>query len=95
MLSIYRNKEAKDPTGKFKATHLPVLMRREDGVNPFRFNPKISKEELPKRWFVRAKFKFIGSRNCWGWVEDLEAPTEDIPKYKKPVKAMSESDVKS
>jgi hypothetical protein len=94
VISVYRNRNATDPKEKFKASHLPVLMRREDEVNPFRFNPKIPKEQLPKRWFIQARFKFIPSRNCWGWVEDLEAPTEQIPRYHKPVKAV-QSDQKS
>jgi hypothetical protein len=88
VISIYRNRGVTDPKGKFKATHLPVMMRREDGVNPFRFNPKVPKEELPKRYFIQAIFKFIPSRNCFGWVEDIEPPTEKIPKYEKPVKAI-------
>jgi hypothetical protein len=89
VISVYRNRNAIDPKEKFKAAHLPVLMRRDDGVNPFRFNPKIPFEELPKRWFIQALFKFIPRRNCWGWVEDLEAPTEQIPRYQKPVKAIA------
>jgi hypothetical protein len=87
VISVYRNRDALDPKEKFKASHLPVLMRREDGVNPFRFNPKISKDQLPPRWFIQGNFKFIPNRNCWGWVEDLDAPTEQIPRYQKPVKA--------
>lgn len=86
VISIYRNSNATDPQGKFKASHLPVLMRRNDDPRPFKFNPKISKEQLPKRWFIQAVFKFIPSRNCWGWVEDLELPTERIPRYRKPIK---------
>jgi hypothetical protein len=89
VISIYRNRNAIDPKEKFKAAHLPVLMRRDDGVNPFRFNPKIPKDQLPKRWFLQALFKFIPNRNCWGWVEDLEEPTEQIPRYQKPVKAIA------
>ncbi|WP_324126939.1 hypothetical protein [Cyanobacterium sp. uoEpiScrs1] len=86
VLSIYRNSNATDPQGKFKASHLPVLMRRNDDSRPFKFNPKIPKEQLPKRWFIQAIFKFIPSRNCWGWIEDLELPTERIPRYRKPLK---------
>ncbi len=86
VISIYRNSNATDPQGKFKASHLPVLMRRNDDSRPFKFNPKIPKEQLPKRWFIQAMFKFIPSRNCWGWVEDLELPTEKIPRYRKPIK---------
>jgi hypothetical protein len=88
VISVYRNRNAIDPSEKFKAAHLPVLMRRDDGVNPFRFNPKIPSDQLPKRWFIQALFKFIPLRNCWGWVEDLEEPTEQIPRYQKPVKAI-------
>ncbi|MGP0129370.1 MAG: helix-turn-helix transcriptional regulator [cyanobacterium endosymbiont of Rhopalodia musculus] len=86
VISIYRNSNAMDPQGKFKASHLPALMRRNDDPRPFKFNPKIPKEQLPKRWFIQAIFKFIPSRNCWGWVEDLELPTERIPRYRKPIK---------
>ena len=90
VISVYRNYNANDPKGKFKAAHLPVLMRREDEAKPFRFNPKISRDELPPRWFIQGRFKFIASRNCWGWDTDLEPPTTKIPRYKKPVKAVPE-----
>jgi hypothetical protein len=49
----------------------------------------VPKEELPKRYFISAIFKFIPSRNCWGWVEDIEPPTDRIPKYEKPVKTVA------
>lgn len=92
VLSVYRNREAHDPTGKFKALHLPVLMRREDEAKPFRFNPKIPKDQLPQRWFIQGHFKFIPNRNCWGWVKDLDVPSEQIPRYKKPIKAPVENE---
>ncbi len=63
VISVYRNKGAEDPKGKFKAAHIPVLMRRDDESAPFRFNPKIAKEDLPPRWFIQGKFKFIPSRD--------------------------------
>ncbi len=86
VISVYRNKGASDPKGKFKAAHIPVLMRRDDESAPFRFNPKIAKEDLPPRWFIQGKFKFIPSRDSFGFSEDLEPPTKKIPYYKKPVK---------
>ncbi len=86
VISIYRNGNAEDPKGKFKAAHIPVLMRRDDEAAPFRFNPKIAKEDLPPRWFVQGLFKFIASRDCFGFSEDLEPPTKKIPYYKKPIK---------
>lgn len=92
VISIYRNRGSKDYTEKFKASHLPILMRREDEAIPFRFNPKIKKEDLPLRWFIQAKFKFIPSKNCWGWLEDVEPPTQEIPRYKKPIKAEAKTE---
>ncbi len=86
VISIYRNHNAEDPKGKFKAAHIPVLMRRDDESAPFRFNPKIAKEDLPPRWFIQGLFKFIPSRDSFGFSEDLEPPTPKIPWYKKPVK---------
>ncbi|GBF80819.1 hypothetical protein [Aphanothece sacrum] len=86
VISVYRNKDAVDPIGKFSAAHIPVLMRREDDTRPFKFNPKIPKEDLPPRWFIQSVFKFIPSRECWGWVEDIEPPTQRIPRYQKPIK---------
>lgn len=86
VISVYRNRGSKDYTDKYKASHLPVLMRREDEASPFRFNPKIAKEDLPPKWFIQAKFKFIPSKNCWGWLEDIEPPTQEIPGYKRPKK---------
>jgi hypothetical protein len=86
VISVYRNRGSKDQMGKFKATHLPILMKREDEATPFRFNPKMDKENLPPKWFIQAQFKFIPSKACWGWMEDLEPPTKGIPRYKKPIK---------
>ncbi|MGK7933045.1 MAG: hypothetical protein AB4041_16665 [Microcystaceae cyanobacterium] len=86
VISVYRNKDAEDPKKKFKAAHIPILMRREDEAKPFRFNPKIAKEDLPPRWFIQGLFKFIPSRDSFGFSEDLEPPTKDIPYYKKPRK---------
>lgn len=88
-ISVYRNENGIDPTEKFKATHLPVIMRREEEeIRPFRFNPKLPKEQLPKRYFIEGKFRFIPSKNCFGWVEDLAVPSERLPRYKKPIKVL-------
>ncbi len=92
VISVYRNHNASDPKGKFKATHIPVLMRRDDESAPFRFNPKIAKEDLPPRWFIQGLFKFIPSRDSFGFSEDLEPPTKKIPYYKKPVKEVQSKD---
>ncbi|MGK7939343.1 MAG: hypothetical protein AB4062_04145 [Crocosphaera sp.] len=92
VISVYRNHNAEDPKGKFKATHIPVLMRRDDESAPFRFNPKIAKEELPSRWFIQGLFKFIPSRDSFGFSEDLEPPTKKIPYYKKPIKEVPGKD---
>ncbi|WP_219907609.1 hypothetical protein [Aphanothece hegewaldii] len=83
VITVYRNYIANDPTGKYKATHLPILMKRED-YKPFRFNPKAT--EQGKRYFIQGLFKFDSVRNCFLWKEDLASPTEKIPHYRKPCK---------
>ena len=68
------------------------FVRNSGEAAPFRFNPKIAKEDLPPRWFVQGLFKFIPSRDSFGFSEDLEPPTTKIPWYKKPVKAIPGED---
>lgn len=89
ILTIYRNRKCQfDPTKKFKANHLPILMRRED-CTPFRFNPKADKDSIPPRYFVNGIFKFIPQKNAFGWQNDIEPPTTDLPRYRKPTKVVA------
>jgi hypothetical protein len=84
VLTIYRNKQAKDPLEKYRKNHIPCLIKRDD-CTPYRYNPKASKEQ-PDKYFIQGLFKFIPSRKAFGFQKDLEPPTLAIPKYKITVK---------
>jgi len=86
MLSVYRNAGSSDPSGRFKASHFPVVMTREDGVLPFRFDPLLPKKQQSPRWFIQALFRFSPSENSWVWLSDLLPPSTFIPPYEKPNK---------
>jgi len=86
MLSVYRNAGSRDPSGRFKASHFPVVMPREDGVLPFCFDPLLPKKQQPPRWFIQALFRFSPSQNSWVWLSDLLPPSTWIPPYEKPNK---------
>jgi DNA-binding transcriptional regulator YiaG len=90
VISIYRNDCSIDPTERFKSSHLPVLMRREGKVQPFRFKPNTPKEKQSKRWYIQGKFRFLQERDCFAWIEDIVEATPKIPAHKKPVKAPRE-----
>jgi len=90
VLTIYRNKGSVDVTNKFKASHLPVLMRRED-VQPYRYNKT---DDKPSRYFIQGEFTFIPSKQAFGYRNDIEKPSLEAPKYKKPVKPDTKTEVK-
>ena len=86
MLSVYRNAGSSDPSGRFKASHFPVVMTREDRIVPFCFDPLLSKKQQSPRWFIQALFRFSPSENSWIWLSDLLPPSTWIPPYEKPNK---------
>ncbi|WP_414756342.1 hypothetical protein [Anabaena sp. CCY 9910] len=65
-----------------KAAHIP-LMWRDAIVPPFRFNPKASKDEQAKRYFVQIKAKFAPEKNIFFFDSILGLPTEDVPRFLK------------
>ncbi len=92
-ISVFRNfsesrklfiKEA-EPLVKvrfMKAAHLPLLWK-DSPVIPFRFNPKLGKEEQGRTMFVQVKAKFIPQRDTFGFVEQLAEPLEESPRFLK------------
>ena len=96
-ISIFRNfsrerldyiKQAKvqSKVNFMKASHLPILWR--DGpVKPFRFNPRLEKDQQAKTYFVQVKTKFLPQRDCFGFSEMLAEPIEKPPKFLKASKA--------
>jgi hypothetical protein len=97
-LSIFRNfnkqrltwiKEV-NPAKKvkfMKSSHVPVLWR-DSPVKPFRFNPKLEKEEQDKTYFVQIKAKFLPGRDVFAFVEQLDEPTEETPGFLKASKKL-------
>ncbi len=65
-----------------KATHVPIIWK-ESPVQPFRFNPKLKKEEQQPLYFVTIKAKFIPENNLFLFIEQLAPPTETVPRFIK------------
>ncbi|MGI8504642.1 MAG: hypothetical protein ACR2LR_26455 [Hassallia sp.] len=70
-----------------KGSHIPVIWK-DAPVKPFRFNPKIEKEEQGKALFVSIKAKFLPSRQLFGFDSLLSLPVEEAPKFFKASKKM-------
>lgn len=65
-----------------KASHIPLLWK-DAPIRPFRFNPKIEKEQQGHPIFVTLKAKFLPGRNVFGFVALLAPPQETAPKFLK------------
>jgi hypothetical protein len=65
-----------------KAIHAP-LMWRDAVVNPFRFNPRLEKEEQSTRYFVSVKARFDPNRDVFFFQALLGMPTDEPPRYFK------------
>lgn len=73
VLSIYQNKNSHKQE-KIKPIHLPIKMKRED-CKPF------SNRTHNDKYFISGKFKFLPKLNAFGWREDIDEPTSDIPDF--------------
>ena len=89
VITVYRNQTSNDPTGKYKATHLPVVMERED-CQAFKYDPEAKQKR--KRYFIQGLFQFDPSTDLFIWTEDLEPPTLKIPPYLKTDKTPLENE---
>jgi len=65
-----------------KASHLPLFWK-DAPVRPFRFNPKVDKENQGHPVFVSLKAKFLPGRNVFGFVALLAPPQDTAPKFLK------------
>lgn len=65
-----------------KSSHLPLLWK-DAPVKPFRFNPKIPKQEQGHAVFVTLKAKFLPGRDVFGFVALTAPPMETAPKFLK------------
>ncbi len=64
------------------------MIWKDAPVKPFRFNPKIEKEQQGKPVFVSIKAKFLPSRQVFGFDSLLSLPIEEAPKFFKASKKM-------
>ncbi|QHG21286.1 hypothetical protein [Nostoc sp. ATCC 53789] len=65
-----------------KASHIPLLWK-DAPVRPFRFNPKVAKEEQGRAAFVTVKAKFLPGRDVFGFVALTALPKDSAPRYLK------------
>ena len=65
-----------------KAQHIPLFWK-DAIVKPFRFNPKLDKEEQAPRYFIGVKARFLPGRDSFGFDSLLSPPTLDTPKFIK------------
>jgi hypothetical protein len=65
-----------------KASHIPLLWK-DAPVRPFRFNPKVAKEEQGRAAFVTIKAKFLPGRDVFGFVALTSLPKDSAPRYLK------------
>lgn len=86
-LAWIKEAEASRKVKFMKATHAPLLWR-DSPVKPFRFNPKLEKEQQAKTYFVELKARFLPDRDVFGFVELLSEPTEERPNFFKASKKM-------
>ena len=70
-----------------KGSHIPVFWK-DAPVRPFRFNPKLEKEEQGKPYFASIKAKFLPGRNVFGFESLLALPQDEAPKFFKASKKM-------
>ncbi len=93
-LDWVKQAEAEKKVKFMKASHVPLLWK-DSPVKPFRFNPKLEKEQQGKTYFVEVKARFLPDRDVFGFVEQLSEPSEEPPKFFKASKKLKAEALKS
>jgi hypothetical protein len=65
-----------------KASHIPLLWK-DASIRPFRFNPKVEKQQQGRAVFVTLKAKFLPGRDVFGFVALTAPPQETAPRFLK------------
>lgn len=65
-----------------KASHIPVLWR-DAPIRPFRFNPKLDKQQQGQAFFVEIKVEFLPSRDVFEFRQLRSRPSQAPPKSLK------------
>jgi len=70
-----------------KASHIPLFWK-DALVPPFRFNPKVPKEQQGRPYFVSIIAKFLPYKNAFGFESLAQMPIAEAPKFLKASKKM-------
>jgi len=81
-LTYIKQAELASKVNFMKASHVPLIWR-DSPVKPFRFNPKLEKEQQGKSMFVSIKARFIPGRDVFGFDSMLGVPQDEPPKHLK------------
>lgn len=65
-----------------KASHIPLLWK-DAPIRPFRFNPKVEKDQQGRAVFVTLKAKFLPGRDVFSFVALTALPQETAPRFLK------------
>ncbi|MEP0924843.1 hypothetical protein NDA02_23990, partial [Leptolyngbya sp. ST-U4] len=64
-------------------------------VRPFRFNPKLEKEQQAQTYFVQVKARFVPERDVFEFVEQLSEPIQEVPGFLKASKKLKAEALKA
>ena len=81
-LDYIKQKEAHKRVRYMKASHIPLIWK-DSPIRPFRFNPKLEKEQQGHSSFVEVLARFIPGRDVFGFVKMLSTPAEKCPRFLK------------
>ncbi|BAY14029.1 hypothetical protein [Calothrix sp. NIES-2098] len=81
-LEYIKQAELASKVNFMKASHIPLIWK-DTPVKPFRFNPKLEKEQQGKAMFVSIKARFIPGKDMFGFDSLLGMPQDEPPKYLK------------
>ena len=81
-LEYIKSAEPEKKVRFMKASHVPLLWR-DSPVRPFRFNPKLDKEQQGHSSFVEVLAKFLPERDVFGFSKLLAEPMEKAPNFLK------------
>lgn len=81
-LSFIREADVMQKVKFQKASHIPLIWSNAL-IKPFRFNPKLSKEEQGKAAFIQVNAKFLPESDTFEFVTLRSIPASNAPKYLK------------
>ena len=81
-LEYIKQQEAYKKVRYMKPSHIPLIWK-DSPIRPFRFNPKLEKEQQGHSSFVEVLARFIPGRDVFGFVKMLSNPAEKCPRFLK------------